>query len=206
MFIKNNTQNSFLSIKTESKGYFKDKGSKFLSFAFPVKTVEESLSIIKQKRKEFYDATHICYAYMLGNERNTFRINDDGEPSGTAGKPILGQINSKVLTNILVIVVRYFGGILLGTSGLINAYKNAASEVLNNAEIVEIAIEKQLKITCGYDDLNFIIRLIKDLEVKVIHQNMSVNCEFTVICKQIFYENLLSKLQNNSSIKLTTFL
>ncbi|MBO7315559.1 MAG: YigZ family protein, partial [Paludibacteraceae bacterium] len=128
---------TFLTIKSPAEGLFKDKGSKFLAFAYPVKTVDEVKDIVQQKRAEFYDARHVCYAYMLGAERKNFRAVDDGEPSSTAGKPILGQINSHQLTNILVIVVRYFGGILLGTSGLINAYKEASAAAITNAEIEE---------------------------------------------------------------------
>jgi uncharacterized YigZ family protein len=128
---------SYKTIKKESQGYFKDKGSKFLAFAFPVKSEEEIKEILTRLRKEHHSARHHCYAWRLGSEEITFRANDDGEPSSTAGKPILGQLLSFEVTNILIIVVRYFGGTLLGVSGLINAYKNAAADSLNNAEIIE---------------------------------------------------------------------
>jgi len=193
--------NNFKTILTPSESIFKDKGSKFLAFALPVKSADEALEEVKKKRKEFFDARHVCYAYMLGAERQNFRINDDGEPSGTAGKQILGQINSNDLTDILIIVVRYFCGTLLGTSGLINAYKTTAAEAITNAEIVEIDIEKTLKITCGYDNLNFVMKLIKDFELNVLSQNQSLTCEFTISCKNKFYENLLEKLKGNFLVK-----
>ncbi|MDR0829145.1 MAG: YigZ family protein [Prevotellaceae bacterium] len=193
--------NTFLTIKSFSEGLFKDKGSKFFAFAMPVKTAEEALEEVKKKRKEFFDARHVCYAYMLGAERLDFRANDDGEPSGTAGKPILGQINSNDLTDILIIVVRYFGGTLLGTSGLISAYKNAAANAIENAEIVEIDIEKTLSIACNYDNLQFVMKIIKDYELKVLVQNLSLTCEFTVSCKNKFYDDLLEKLRGNFLVK-----
>jgi uncharacterized YigZ family protein len=192
---------SFRTISTLSEGLFKDKGSKFLSFALPVKSAEEALEEVKKKRKEFFDARHVCWAYMLGAERLNFRMNDDGEPSGTAGKPILGQINSNDLTDILIIVVRYFGGTLLGTSGLISAYKNAAANALENAQIVEIDIEKTLKITCDYENLNFVMKIIKDFNLKVLLQNQSLTCEFTVSCKNKFYDDMIDKLRGNFLIK-----
>ena len=193
---------NFKTILIPSDSIFKDKGSKFLGFALPVKSAEEALDEVKKKRKEFFDARHVCYAYMLGAERTNYRINDDGEPSGTAGKPILGQINSNELTDILIIVVRYFGGTLLGTSGLINAYKTAASEAITNAEIVEIDIEKTLKIYFGYENLNFVMKLIKDFELKVLLQNQSLTCEYTISCKNKFYEKLLEKLKEKFLIKV----
>lgn len=193
---------SFKTILSPSESLFKDKGSKFLGFALPVKNAEDALAEVKKKRKDFFDARHVCYAYMLGEERQIFRINDDGEPSNTAGKPILGQINSNDLTNILIVVVRYFGGTLLGVSGLINAYKTAAAQAIANAEIVEIEIEKTLKICCGYENLNFVMKIIKDFELKVLLQQQSLTCEFTVSCKNKFYEKLLEKLKSNFLVKV----
>ncbi len=161
---------TFLTIKSVSEGIFKDKGSKFLSFAFPVETVDEVKTIVQQKRTEFYDARHVCYAYMLGAERTTFRAVDDGEPSSTAGRPILGQINSCQLTNVLVIVVRYFGGILLGTSGLINAYKEAAAAAIENAQIEEKIIKSAIQVTFKYPQLNDIMRVVKEQDLEVSGQ------------------------------------
>jgi len=128
----------YKTIKTPSQGIFRDKGSKFIAYAYPVHDQESVKSIIDNLRKEYHDARHHCFAYMIGYQRLVWRINDDGEPSGTAGRPILGQINSNLLTNILIVVIRYFGGTLLGVPGLINAYKTAAAEAIKNAEIIEI--------------------------------------------------------------------
>lgn len=161
---------TFLTIKSVSEGIFKDKGSKFLSFAFPVETVDEVKTIVQQKRTEFYDARHVCYAYMLGAERTSFRAVDDGEPSSTAGRPILGQINSCQLTNVLVIVVRYFGGILLGTSGLINAYKEAAAAAIENAQIEEKIVKSAIQVTFKYPQLNDIMRVVKEQDLEVSGQ------------------------------------
>lgn len=161
---------TFLTIKSVSEGIFKDKGSKFLSFAFPVETVDEVKTIVQQKRTEFYDARHVCYAYMLGAERTSFRAVDDGEPSSTAGRPILGQINSCQLTNVLVIVVRYFGGILLGTSGLINAYKEAAAAAIENAQIEEKIVKSAIQVTFKYPQLNDIMRVVKEQNLEVSGQ------------------------------------
>ena len=158
---------SFFTISAVSEGLYKDKGSKFLSFAIPVSSVEDIKPIIDDYRKRYYDARHVCYAYMLGAERLVFRANDDGEPSGTAGRPILGQINSYNLTNILIVVVRYFGGILLGTSGLIVAYKEAARDAIENNKIIECQLTKEYKIGYGYDLVNEVMRIIKDCHATV---------------------------------------
>ena len=181
---------------------FKAKGSKFFSFAFHVESGEEAMEEVKKMRKEFFDARHVCFAYMLGEERQNFRVNDDGEPSGTAGKPILGQINSNNLTNILIIVVRYFGGTLLGVSGLINAYKTAAAEAIANAQIVETDIEITLKIICNYENIGLVMKLIKDFELTILEQTQNLTCEFMVICKKKFLEKLLNKTNENFLIKI----
>ena len=153
---------SYFTILRQSSGIYKDKGSKFLSFAIPVKDTEEIKLVLDTYRKEYYDARHVCYAYMLGSERTIFRSNDDGEPSGTAGKPILGQINSYGLTDVLIIVVRYFGGILLGTGGLIAAYKAAAKDAIENAQITECAVLKDYNISFPYEIVNDIMHICKD--------------------------------------------
>lgn len=167
---------TYLTISSPSEAVYKDKGSKFLAFACPVSSVDEIKNILAEKRREFYDARHVCYAYMLGYERNTFRANDDGEPSGTAGRPILGQINSAGLTDILIVVVRYFGGTLLGTSGLIQAYKTAAADAIANASIEERIVEKQFVANCGYDMLNSVMRIIKNFNLRVISQRQELDC------------------------------
>ncbi len=158
---------TFRTIRTTAEGLYKEKGSKFLAFAFPVTSTDDVKRILEAKRKEFYDARHVCYAYVLGSDRSEFRANDDGEPSSTAGKPILGQIHSFALTNVLVIVVRYFGGILLGTGGLTVAYKAAAADALTNAEIVEQTVTRTLRISFGYEQTNLAQRLIKELQADI---------------------------------------
>lgn len=162
---------TFYTIKSVAEGNYKEKGSKFLAFAYPVKNLDEVKQILEQKRKDFYDARHICYAYMLGAERTDFRANDDGEPSSTAGKPILGQINAANLTDVLIIVVRYFGGILLGTGGLTVAYKTAAAEAIAHAEIVCKQVTKTLRISFTYEQTNLAMRLIKELQVDIAERN-----------------------------------
>ena len=167
---------TYLTISSVSEALYKDKGSKFYAFAYPVQTVEQIKEIIAEKRKEYYDARHVCYAYMLGYERNQFRANDDGEPSGTAGRPILGQINSSNLTDILIIVVRYFGGTLLGTSGLIQAYKTSAAEAIAAATIEERIVEKTFVSKFGYQDLNAVMRIMKDFDLSIVNQIQEMDC------------------------------
>ena len=167
---------TYLTISSVSEALYKDKGSKFYTFAYPVQTVEQIKEILAEKRKEYYDARHVCYAYMLGYERNVFRANDDGEPSGTAGRPILGQINSSNLTDILIIVVRYFGGTLLGTSGLIQAYKTSAAEAIAAATIEERIVEKTFVSKFGYQDLNAVMRIMKDFDLAIVNQVQEMDC------------------------------
>jgi uncharacterized YigZ family protein len=167
---------TYLTISSVSEALYKDKGSKFYAFAYPVQTVEQIKEILAEKRKEYYDARHVCYAYMLGYERNVFRANDDGEPSGTAGRPILGQINSSNLTDILIIVVRYFGGTLLGTSGLIQAYKTSAAEAIAAATIEERIVEKTFVSKFGYQDLNAVMRIMKDFDLAIVNQIQEMDC------------------------------
>ena len=158
---------TYKTISSPAEGIYKEKGSKFLSFAIPVKTAEEIKEIIKEYRKQYYDARHVCYAYMLGAEHKDFRANDDGEPSGTAGRPILGQINSRELTDILVIVVRYFGGVLLGTGGLVVAYKEATADALNQAEIIEKTVDEVISVRFDYLLMNDVMRIIKDTGAQI---------------------------------------
>ena len=167
---------TYLTISSPSEALYKDKGSKFYAFAYPVQTIEQIKEILAEKRKEYYDARHVCYAYMLGYERNVFRANDDGEPSGTAGRPILGQINSSNLTDILIIVVRYFGGTLLGTSGLIQAYKTSAAEAIAAATIEERIVEKTFVSKFGYQDLNAVMRIMKDFDLAIVNQIQEMDC------------------------------
>ena len=167
---------TYKTIIAPTEGIYKEKGSKFLSFAIPVSSADEVKEIVKNYRKEYYDSRHVCYAYMLGADRKEFRANDDGEPSGTAGRPILGQINSRELTNILVIVVRYFGGILLGTGGLVVAYKEATTDALDQGEVVEKTVDETISIVFDYVLMNEVMRIIKDTNAQISSQNFEDQC------------------------------
>ena len=186
---------SYKTISSSSEGIYKEKGSKFLSFAIPVNSADEVKDILKNFRNKYYDARHICYAFMLGNEQAEFRTSDDGEPSGTAGKPILGQINSRELTNVLVIVVRYFGGILLGTGGLVVAYKAAAADALNQAEIIEKSIEEIIHIRFDYLQMNGIMKIIKDSGAKIHSQKFDNECFISISINKLNTESTLVKLK-----------
>ncbi|MCE4566943.1 YigZ family protein [Maribellus sp. CM-23] len=166
----------YKTIEKTSTGYFKDKGSKFYSYAYPIQAEEEVKEIIQQLKKEHHSARHHCYAWRLGTEEISTRANDDGEPSSTAGKPILGQLQSYEVTNILVVVIRYFGGTLLGVSGLINAYRNATVEALNNAEIVSKLIETSYELRFGYDLLNTVIYHIKQENLDIVVTDFQETC------------------------------
>ncbi len=167
----------YQTIEKESTGYFKDKGSKFYSYAYPLKNEDEVKDIISKLKKEHHSARHHCYAWRLGTEEIKTRANDDGEPSSTAGKPILGQLQSYGVTNILVVVVRYFGGTLLGVSGLINAYKNATIEVLNNADIQTKLIEKKFELKFEYPLLNSVMNTLKKENLEIISTNFQESCQ-----------------------------
>ena len=194
--------NSFITISDISEGIYKEKGSKFLSFALPVTTVEEVKVILDEYRKKFYDARHVCYAYMLGAERADFRANDDGEPSGTAGRPILGQINSFELTDVLVIVVRYFGGILLGTGGLITAYKEAARDALSQAEIVEKVITQRFEIRFGYELMNEVLRVFKEFEPEILKSELQYDCRYVVDVPKASSEQFFQKMNTIYGVKI----
>lgn len=186
---------TFKTIKRGGEGLYKEKGSKFIAFAFHIETVEQALAIVAETRKKYYDARHVCYAYMLGADRQTFRANDDSEPSGTAGKPILGQINSAELTDVLVVVIRYFGGILLGTGGLIVAYKSAAADALHNSELEEKIIEKMVKVRCDYEALNYVMRVIKECQGKVVKQCQEMDCRFVIALRMGMIEIMEQKFK-----------
>lgn len=153
---------TYKTIEKEASGLFKDRGSRFIALAIPVSGQEEIKARLEELKKEYHDARHHCYAWVLTPDRQAWRVNDDGEPSGTAGKPILGQINSRDLTNIIVVVIRYFGGTLLGVSGLINAYRSAAADALDNAEIVERHLAETWLIKFPYEAMNDVMRVLKE--------------------------------------------
>lgn len=169
-------KDEFRTIDSIGKGEYTDKRSKFIAFAHPVGSIEEIKEIIASYRKEYYDARHVCYAYMLGSERLEFRANDDGEPSSTAGKPILGQINSNELTDILIVVIRYYGGVNLGPSGLIVAYRTAASLAIADARIITKQIDDVITYTFPYLMMNKVMKIVKDMDVKILKQEFDNVC------------------------------
>lgn len=171
---------TFKTLKATAEGLYKEKMSKFISFAIPVESVEQAKEEIRRCQNKYCDARHVCWAYMLGTRRDTCALNDNGEPSSTAGKPILGQINSFGLTNILIVVVRYFGGIKLGTSGLIVAYRTAAADAIGNGEIVERHEMAQISLTFPYLSMNEVMKLTKQGDVRIVSQNFDNSCEMTV--------------------------
>jgi uncharacterized YigZ family protein len=176
------------------EGYYTDKRSKFLAFAHHISSIDEAKQIITEYRKKYYDARHVCYAYMLGAERADFRANDDGEPSSTAGKPILGQINSNELTDILVCVVRYYGGVNLGTGGLIVAYRNAAAEAISNCNIVVKQVEEQVTYNFSYPQMNGVMHIVKELGPRIISQSFDNTCSITLSIRKSEAEKLKKKL------------
>lgn len=186
---------TYLTISAPSQGTYTEKRSKFLAFAFPVSTVEEVKGILADYQKKYYDARHVCYAYMLGAEHEVFRANDNGEPSGTAGKPILGQINSNNLTNILILVVRYFGGIKLGTSGLIVAYRAAAAEAIDAAEIIEKTVDEDVSFSFDYIYMNDVMRIVKEEGPEMVSQGYESDCTMTLRIRRDLMPRLRSRLE-----------
>lgn len=187
-------EDSYRTIQSLSEGYFSEKRSRFISYAIPVRTVDEVKEWIAKYRKEYYDARHVCWAYMLGSERKEFRANDDGEPSSTAGKPILGQINSNELTDILIVVIRYFGGIELGTSGLIVAYRTAAAEAIATATIEERTVDEDINVAFEYPFLNDVMKIVKDMCPQVVSQTFEMTCEMTLRIRKSEAEVLKNRL------------
>ncbi len=167
---------SYKTITIPSDGLFKDRGSKFIARAYPVQTEDEVKEKLALLRKEFYDARHHCYAYQLGFDKSAYRINDDGEPSGTAGRPIFGQIQSFDLTNILIVVIRYFGGTKLGVSGLINAYKSATQDALNSANIISKTVNEIYEVCFQYPHMNEVMKILKDHGLSPMQQNFELEC------------------------------
>jgi len=192
-------EDTYLTIEKASEGIFKDKGSKFLAYAFPVSSEEKIKEHLAELRKLHPSARHHCYAFRLGAAKQAFRANDDGEPSNTAGKPILGQIQSKDLTNILIVVVRYFGGTLLGVSGLINAYKLAALDSIQNATIIEKTVDEVYELKFDYLQMNDVMKIIKDEHLQIRHQNFELNGELSFSVRKsnsIKVYDMFSKISN----------
>ena len=195
-------EDTYRTIRDLSEGYYTEKRSRFLSFALPVRTPDEVKTQVDAYRKKYYDARHVCWAYMLGPGRTAFRANDDGEPSSTAGKPILGQIKSNNLTDILIIVVRYFGGIELGTSGLIVAYRTAAAEAIAAAHIEERTVDETITITFEYPHLNSVMRIVKEDKPDVLAQSFELTCEMTLRIRQSRMDALKSRLLKVDSLHI----
>lgn len=190
----------YKTIKEVSKAIYTEKRSKFIAYAIPVLSFEDIKNEIDKLKKEYYDARHICWAYTLGADRLEFRSNDDGEPSGTAGKPILGQINSHELTNILVAVVRYFGGIKLGTSGLIVAYREAAADAIREACIVEKTVDLRISFGFEYSFMNDVMRIVKDLGPAVLEQSYDMDCSMTLEIRKAKFGELKNRLEKVESL------
>jgi len=184
----------FKTIKTTGEGFYSEKRSKFLAFAHHVETIDEVKELLDTYRKKYYDARHVCYAYMLGPERTEFRANDDGEPSSTAGKPILGQINSNELTDILIVVVRYYGGVNLGTSGLIVAYREAAADAIAHCTVETRQVEEVVSYSFAYPMMNDVMRIVKDMAPRIVSQTYDNTCEIRLAIRKSEAEQLRQRL------------
>lgn len=195
-------EDTYKTIDDIAEGIYTEKRSKFIAIALPVCTVDEVKQYLETYQKKYYDARHVCYAYMLGPERKEFRANDNGEPSGTAGKPILGQINSNELTDILIIVVRYFGGIKLGTSGLIVAYKAAAAEAIAAANIVEKTVDEEVAVVFEYPFMNDIMRIVKEEEPAILEQSYDMDCLMRLRIRQSMMPKLRARLEKVETARL----
>ncbi len=193
---------TYKTILAPVEGIYTEKRSKFIAIALPVTTLEQVKEHLDRLQKQYYDARHVCYAYMLGPERTNFRANDNGEPSGTAGKPILGQINSNGLTDILMVVVRYFGGIKLGTSGLIVAYKAAAAEALASAEVVTRTVDEVVQFSFEYPMMNEVMRVVKEMEPKILEQGYDQDCLMTLQIRRSRMETLRQRLLKVDTLRI----
>jgi uncharacterized YigZ family protein len=188
----------FKTIKSTGEGFYSEKRSKFFAFAHHVESADEVKAIVADYRKKYYDARHVCYAYMLGAARQEFRANDDGEPSSTAGKPILGQINSSELTDTLIVVVRYYGGVNLGTSGLIVAYREAAADAIAHAEVVERQVEETVDYDFPYIMMNDVMRIVKEMQPRIVSQTFENTCHIRLAIRRSEAEGLRLRLQKLS--------
>jgi len=194
---------TYQTITQTSEGIFRDKGSKFIAYAYPIKLETEAKELIVKLRAEHPKARHFCWALRLSPDRNVFKLNDDGEPSGTAGRPILNSLLSADITNILVVVVRYFGGTLLGVPGLINAYKNATIEALNAAEIITKTVNDVYELEFDYLMMNDIMRIMKDEQLNIIKQNFDTYCSLTFEVRKANLNQVIKKLDHVEGLKIT---
>lgn len=187
-------EDSYKSIAGHSEGLFKDNGSRFIAHAYPVETEEEVRSIVSALRKEYYDARHHCYAYRLGYKGDVFRASDDGEPAGSSGRPILGQIDSNGLSDVLVVVVRYFGGIKLGIPGLIRAYKTSTADAISNAQIVEKIASRRFRVVFGYMSMNSVMKVMKDLNLSQSNQQFDMECSIQTVVRLTLVDSFLERM------------
>ncbi len=195
-------KDTYKTIAGKSEGYFKDRGSKFLAYAYPVNSEDETKPILEQLKKDHHNARHHCYAWRLGKEEITYRTNDDGEPSSTAGKPILGQLQSFDVTDIFLVVVRYFGGTLLGTSGLINAYKTAAADALNNAKIITKIIKETYKLHFTYPLMNDVMTIIKQENLNIVDTQFEIECDLIFSVRKSEAEQAEAIFQNFYGVEI----
>ncbi len=194
----------YYTIKTTSEAIYREKMSRFLAFAEPVNSAEEARQVIKKYQNEYHDARHVCWAYVIGPDRKEYQLNDNGEPSGTAGKPILGQINSFNLTNIVIAVVRYFGGIKLGTSGLIVAYREAARMAIESAEIIECHEKVSICFTFPYMSMNSVMKIAKRDEVEIKQQQFDNSCSMTIEMRKDLHEEIKGRLLSVDGLTLNS--
>ncbi len=195
---------TYRTIKCPAEGLYKEKGSKFLAFAFPVRSTDEVKQHLEALRKEYFDARHHCYAYILGPTKDVYRVNDDGEPSGTGGRPIHGQLLSADLTDTLIVVVRYFGGVLLGASGLANAYKTAARDAIEHAEIVEKTIDVRYRLQFEYVLMNDVMRIVKEFGLTPMNQDYNLDCRLELSVRQSQSVRLYDALAKLRAVTIET--
>lgn len=189
-------EDSYLTLNTTSEGLYKEKGSKFLAFAYPVDSEDQIKETLDELRKRYYDARHHCYAYILGKNQDIYRANDDGEPNHSAGDPILGQIRSHQLTNVLIVVIRYFGGTKLGVGGLISAYKTAAAEAIENNEIIIAIVHSRLVVDFDYLAMNDVMKIIKDFDLQIVNQKFDNICRLEIQVREKFKAKVIEKFED----------
>ncbi|GGD57626.1 hypothetical protein GCM10011514_22150 [Emticicia aquatilis] len=193
-------EDTYKTIKVPVEGLFKDRGSKFLAYAYPIEHENEVKPLVDNLKKEHFKAVHHCYAYRLGLDRTNFRVNDDGEPSGTAGKPILNTLLSQNITNILVVVVRYFGGTLLGVPGLINAYKSATAEALTVAEVIEKTVNDVYNVSFEFVQMNDVMKVVKEFSLKIRNQTYDNQCTIELEFRKTLTNQVIGKLEKIDGI------
>ncbi len=196
---------SYNTIENESQGFYSDKGSKFISYAFPVRTEEDVKINIQVLRKKHHDARHHVYAFIIGHAQDFYRASDDGEPANSSGMPVLGQIRSFGLTNVQIIVVRYFGGTKLGVPGLINAYRSAAKDALDNAKVIEETVKEEFEVKCTYDEISFVMKCIKDSEALIKLQDFTDTCRIVFAIRLSLVEQVLNSLNQNHKLLIEKY-